>query len=934
MTFIRTGLWLLLATSAFAWQTTAKPPLDRAVDEFKTITKEMGLRGDSPAPKSSSGSILTRWHGRVYENFRNDKLDATPHEVVQRGGSRNLLRRNQFGFNVGGPLLIPHVYDGSRRTFVNISYEGVRERIGRSYLRTVAIDPERTGDFSQTVDAAGHTLPIFDPLTTSPNPAFDESSPVTTSNLQYLRSQFPNNTIPTSRLDPVAMKALSYYPRANANAGPFFRNNYFVFSPEANQASGMIFKVDHTVAERHRLTFNGSFTSGTALASRYFDTIADSSSNDRTYSARRGTIDWTFTKSASTIHTLTFDAQSDLTVSGREGEQQALELIGLKGPLRDAFPIFGLGDYMPMGRFNPVTRSSHNYYYLTDGLSMRAGKHRLRFSGQLRRYQVNAYQPRNPAGNFDFSAGITSLPGITNTGLGFASYLLGYSSGGGATVAEHPSYWRGSYFRFGLADTYEYSKNLTMSASFAMGLSTPRHEKYNRFGIVDLSAINPANGLPGALVFANRDGNGNSLQQGLWRPELSVSMAWNPGGNSRSIVRSAYALSYGGIPIYTTQWASQGYVAQPAYISPNTQLTPAVVLRDGAPALARPLPDLRPDAANFTVADLVDRTGTLPIYQSASMSYERTLPAQTIVSISLAHSRGQRMFIGSSAVNLNAIPLEYLSERDLLNNEAYRRTIRPYPQYQRFNVSNSWPSANYKRNAAALHLEKRSAAGLVVNSTYEFSKQLDDYSGPYGVQDFYNFKNEWSLTSSNNPHRLSLSFSYELPIGAKKPLFAFEDWRRYLTDGWTVSGITSMQSGLPLALHPQFNNTGGVIDALRVDLVPGVDPHVSNPGPNQWFNPAAFAQPGDFTAGNGFRTHPNLRGPGAQNHDLSVSKRFAITTERAIELMATGFNWTNTGNWADPDTTIGPASAPNVNAGRSIESRGGRVIQLGLRLSF
>ena len=143
-----------------------------------------------------------------------------------------------------------------------------------------------------------------------------------------------------------------------------------------------------------------------------------------------------------------------------------------------------------------------------------------------------------------------------------------------------------------------------------------------------------------------------------------------------------------------------------------------------------------------------------------------------------------------------------------------------------------------------------------------------------------------------------------------------------------------MQSGEPLGLRPQFNNTGGVIEALRVNLVDGLDPHVENPGPNRWFNPAAFAQPPDFTAGNGPRTHPQLVGPGSQNHDLSVSKRFALSAERVVELTATGFNWTNVGNWADPDVVIGPASAPNVNAGRSIESRGGRVVQLGLRLSF
>jgi hypothetical protein len=221
-----------------------------------------------------------------------------------------------------------------------------------------------------------------------------------------------------------------------------------------------------------------------------------------------------------------------------------------------------------------------------------------------------------------------------------------------------------------------------------------------------------------------------------------------------------------------------------------------------------------------------------------------------------------------------------------------------------------------------------------MSAYYEFAKQMDNYSGPYGIQDYYNRANEWSLTAGATPHRLSLSFMYELPFGASKSLLTVTDWRRYLVEGWSISSVTTVASGEPTALRPQFSNTGGVLDVLNVNVVPGVDPHVSNPGPEQWFNPAAFAQPADFTLGNASRTHPSLRNPGNQNHDVSVTKRFALTPEQSMELSAVGLNFVNHANWTDPDTMIGPASAPNVNAGRIIGSRGGRVLQLGLRYSF
>ena len=171
------------------------------MEEFKVLTRDQGLRPDEPGKRARGGASGPGWHGRIFENFRNDKLDATPHDVVQRGGSRNLLRRNQFGFNIGGPVLIPKVYNGSRKTFFNVSYEGVRERIGRSFLRTIAIPGERGGDFSRTVDNAGQALAVYDPQSTRANPDFNLARAVSAETLQYLRDPFPRNTLPAARLD-------------------------------------------------------------------------------------------------------------------------------------------------------------------------------------------------------------------------------------------------------------------------------------------------------------------------------------------------------------------------------------------------------------------------------------------------------------------------------------------------------------------------------------------------------------------------------------------------------------------------------------------------------------------------------------------------------------------------------------------------------------
>jgi hypothetical protein len=133
---------------------------------------------------------------------------------------------------------------------------------------------------------------------------------------------------------------------------------------------------------------------------------------------------------------------------------------------------------------------------------------------------------------------------------------------------------------------------------------------------------------------------------------------------------------------------------------------------------------------------------------------------------------------------------------------------------------------------------------------------------------------------------------------------------------------------------PLYNNTGGVVRALYVNPVPGENPHVPHPGPLLWFNPKAFVNPPDFSIGALSRTHPTLRNPGSQNHDLSVTKRFSLAAERSLEFTGTAFNFLNHANWNHPDAEIGSDEAPNVNAGRIIGSHGGRVIQLGLRFTF
>jgi hypothetical protein len=435
-------------------------------------------------------------------------------------------------------------------------------------------------------------------------------------------------------------------------------------------------------------------------------------------------------------------------------------------------------------------------------------------------------------------------------------------------------------------------------------------------------------------VFAGLEGIPRSLRDNNIDLDPSAGIAWNPLGDAKTVVRASFSRSHGQIPIYNGQWGTQGFNARQTLISPNTQLSPALDLTSGIPPFTTPLPDFSPSAADNTWADFVDLSGREPVYQSASLSVEREIPFSIVLSVGTNYSYGRDILVGDGAANPNAINPSFLSYRDALYNLAFRNTLQPYPQYQGFELYGLYPWGRYQRNSGFVRVEKRASFGLSFIAYYEFSKQLDDYSGPYGNQDFFNQRNDWGLTSYNAPQYLQLSYLYELPFGSGEPPFQFLGWGRRLVSGWSLSGTAYWNDGTPLALHPEFNNTGGVLSTLNVNVVPGVDPHVANPGPSQWFNPAAFDQPSDFTLGDGPRTEPDLLGPGYNSMDLSLNKRFPVGGDRVFEFSATAINMLNHANWNYPDPNIGPASAPNVNAGKIIGSYGGRVIQIGLKFSF
>ena len=907
--------------------------LQKALQEFRIQAE----RVSSTANGTGSRPKTRDYHGNLYEYLRNDALDALPHQVRQASGSKSVLRRNQFGFNLTGPVRIPWLHNNRDNTFFSATYEGTREKIARSYLANIPTVQQRDGDFSDLVDNAGEPIVIYDSLTTRPNPDFNPAQPLSTSNLQYLRDAFPGNRIPLERMDPVARRALGYYPNPNASVGPFLRNNFFANAAETNTPNGSVWKLDHNFGSRHKLTFNARLSSGLDGAAPIFENAANPGAPRRQVSSRSASFSETFNISPTLVNQFSLSASYSALAADASVIDSSVDYaadLGLSGLQPGAFPRFELGQYVDIGsQPGSLVRYQAASYALSDGLSVRFRKNNVKLNFYVSRGQVNSFRPRNPSGRFTFNGKLTSLPGINNTGDPFAQFLLGLSNRAEQSIVVHPSYFRSEQYQLTASDEYQMTPNFNATVSLGLQIDTPRRDKYDRQSSLDLGLINPANNHPGALVFAGQDGRPRTFSptQANWEP--SIGWAWNPWGSRRTVIRGRFSLSYSTFPLYPTEFGTLGFNASPLLVSENDQLVSVLALQNGFPTSFVPPPDLRPTAANDLRAEYFEPKGILPYDQNWRLEIERDLPADFVVRVLYLGEKGVHQYTGEG-IDLDPLDPSVLVFRDRLNDLAFNQSLRPYPQFRSITPGYGYPIGSNSFHRGQLRLEKKFSYGLNFTGSYFFSKLIDDVLGGNNPQNNLDLKSEKSLSPNDVTHQLSVNYLYELPFGEGRPFLNQNGWLERMIGGWSLSGVTSVRTGTPILLRALFNNTGGVTQDLRVNLVPGVNPHVENPTASQWFNAAAFIQPSDFTLGDGPRTHPSLRNPGFQNFDMSLTKRVPVTDQWTLELIVEAFNTLNYGNLNLPDRMIGSLADPNLNAGRIVGTTGGRVVQLGLRLSF
>jgi outer membrane receptor protein involved in Fe transport len=917
------------------------------VQEFRVNTNgqsaEYGMNGGGVV------NVVTRngtndLHGTAYEYLRNNAFDANGWANNRLGLPRNVLRQNQFGFSLGGPVEIPKIYHGRNKTFFFANYEGVRIRTTQTQQTRVPTAPEIQGDFSQTyiIDPTTRRprpVALYDPNSTVPNPA----------GAGFIRTPFPGQVIPANRIDSVAAKEFSFVPRPNnpptdvTNA-----NNYVSMSPAPNNIDQYMFRIDEQIGSKNRLfgrLLRTQKNSTSVIATFSPDNPVDPTMAYSNSDNKQFVLGDTHTFTPTLLNEFRFSITREYLQSfpGSYG-RSVPALIGLKGGYTGVIgPTLTIADMTSLGGDNSkLALRLQTAGAISDTVTKIFGRHNLKIGLDLRVSLDNNYQPGAVAGSFSFQRDLTGDPqSPTATGLGIATFLLGDVSSGSLNygIAKADGY---RYYAGFAQDDYKVSRRLTLNLGLRYEYIGAPSERFNRYSNFDPAKMNSLTGLPGTIDYAGV-GFGNTVYEASrtnFAPRFGF--AYDVTGNSRLVVRGAYGLFFyqpGGTLILGPY---MGFSTTATYTPANSQ--PAFQLGSGIPFINAPLGTKGGDATFLGSAATFQETNRRsPYVQQWNFGVQYALPWNSVIEASYAGNHGVHQ--PAQGYDFNELNPQYLSQGLALQNSVpnpfvslgiFSKTItlaqslKPYPAYSAVNVqSPGYGNSNYQ--SLLLRFEKQFSNGLSYLVSFTGAKMIGDMGlrnsswlssgldATCGNNAKYDRRSCRSIEPLDVSRRLVASFVYELPFGHGK---------KYMTrgiaaatiGGWQINGIYEAHTGTPLVITGANNNASD-----RPNYI--LSAKISNPTAQQWFNPDAFASPALYTFGNAPRTLPDVRGPGLQSFDAGLVKGFHIWERMNLQFRADAFNAFNHTNLGLPSTNF-----LSSTFGQITTARPNRIVQLSLKL--
>ena len=806
---------------------------------------------DAEAGRTGGGTfnVATRsgandWHGGGFyqtrprwgmaNNFFSEKAGIPLPETYFHTG----------GGGIGGPI-------ARNRTFFWFAGEGYGSNTTRNGNNRIPTARERQGDFSRSTDSNGNLVVIYDPLTGDAN--------------GNGREPFPGNVIPASRLNPVAVKMLSYMPNPDTDVSNG-QNNYFRTAEINDRAMMYTGKVDHrfnnTVSLSGFYLYNKTDEPcGNVLYPGLNDPNRFIDSDD--YLLKRRVhllaLNNTWLPGSNTVLTLRYGL-----TQFRDDDTLSIDFdpatLGFAPAFTNAiqtkkFPAVDITDYYSLGAIDP---SDRNWYsWSANGtLSRLFGRHTLKAGVDYRRIGNETQSFSGGAGDFAFDRRFTSanptqngVNGSTPSGNALASLLLGYPSGDPGNqsriLVSAPANYFVNYYGGYIQDDFRISSRFTLNAGLRIEHEDGLREEENRFVVAFDRTLNPGgalgaisvNGNPvrGGLVYAGQ--NGAPTQQGdqpalKYSPRVGFVYSLNP----KTVMRGGYG-------IYQAPWNYQG-VGSANYgnigYSQNTfiqqgQFVPTTTLTNPFPnGVTQPrgnsLGALEGVGSNI---EFIDQDKKAPYVQQYSFDVNRELPGNLALGFEYNGATGRNLGLGGSndgTININQLDPQFLSLGSALTQQVPNpffgtgvgfapnsatitraQSLRPFPQFGDILMRQNTGGKN-QYHAAIVKFEKRMSNGWGGRINYTYSRLKDNqfgesntYSSTNGnMQNAYDLDAEYALGLLDVPHKLVLSPIIELPFGEGKR-WAQSGVGAAILGDWTISSIIAFESGFPISISQSSN---------------------------------------------------------------------------------------------------------------------------------
>jgi hypothetical protein len=561
--------------------------------------------------------------------------------------------------------------------------------------------------------------------------------------------------------------------------------------------------------------------------------------------------------------------------------------VGLPQPwgnARDAgLSLITVSGYSPLGHeYNNPQHSTTNTIHAADTVTWTRGNHLVKAGFDARFIRQDAFRDVQARGTLTFTGAFTGDP--------LVDLLSGLPTFTTLARVDNPQRLRTESYAWFAQDSYRIRPNVTLSAGLRYDLTSPPVDVDDRATVYDPQTGGLEQVGSGALSRAGYEADRNN-----WAPRVGA--AWTVDERATTVLRGAYGIHYN----HSALAPSEGLYFSAPYFNFSAFFTSPL----GLVTLSDPFP------GNFPIptpnpAFGFERDLRTPFLHEFNVTLQRQLGATRVAEVAYVGSRGRNL-IAARDINQPRPSTAALN-------------LRPDPRFADITLIESRARSEF--DSLQARFQQRYAFGCTMLVAYTLGKSMDDASAfftsagdPNFPQDSANLDAEWGRSSFDVRHRLSVSFSYELPLD------------------FTVSGIVQMQSGRPftVALLPEVDNsnTGRSSLGFGANDRPNVSGNAAadDPGPDQWFNTAAFSMPAFGTFGNAGRNI--LEGPGYGNVNLALLKRVSLRGRTSLQLRAEAFNLLNRTNFDLPDNFYG-----SPTFGRVLSAAAPRHIQFGARVTF